>query len=343
MIIFPGGRIITTTSNPNYERRFVPLNPQPHVVIPVPAYGPFQAPFHSLAHCAVVYDPINSHAYGQVNTHVPAHVWTPFNAPRHPTVGAPISSTVHAPIHAQVHIPVGPRPMTAVPSPVNAPINAPVHPLSGDRVHSVARPRKMAPDQTPAHARIHTAVSVPIYGTVDSPPSRVPLMIPAKSRPTSGQRNDNPLRPNKLANSDVKKRSIGWSMQLEIGKTATTNRLYAASPRGILQNRARNLTGETPAFRLELTFQGQQYLIQFMSRRFEDNLLQLFEEKIFSAVESEDRDRVRQALNNGYALEYGYWGKTLNRPIRGSTVLYPAASFHAFLNGVRPDALVKLA
>jgi hypothetical protein len=78
-------------------------------------------------------------------------------------------------------------------------------------------------------------------------------------------------------------------MQLEIGKTATTNGLYAASPRSILQNRACNLTGETPAFRLELTFQEQHYLIQFMSRRFEDNLLQLFDETIFSAVQSEDR------------------------------------------------------
>jgi hypothetical protein len=144
-------------------------------------------------------------------------------------------------------------------------------------------------------------------------------------------------------NTEVKKRGIRWLPQLEIGETGINSGSVSKSQRPILRQPRNHYSGDTPTFQLEFTFEGQKHMIRFMSRHVSGNLLHLFEDQIVLRVEPGQKPSIRNALNNGYSLEYGYWGKTLVRPIRGSSVqVDPEASFHAFLNGVRQDSLVKI-
>jgi hypothetical protein len=256
---------------------------------------------------------------GAVGSPVHAPIQIPFYSAAHgAVVYAPVNTHAYAPVNAAVPVQIGAPFNSTVHAAVHFPVNAPVR----TPIHTPARPRSMTPVQSPSRAPVHTS---------------------AKPRSMSRQNGSNSPRISSAENTVAKKRGIRWLPQLEIGETDINSGSVSKSQRPILQQPRSHYPGGTPAFQLEFTFEGQKHMILFMSRIVSGNLLRLFEEQIVSTVEPGQMPTIRNALNNGYSLEYGYWGKTLVRPIRGSSVLVdPEASFHAFLNGVRQDSLVKI-
>jgi hypothetical protein len=98
----------------------------------------------------------------------------------------------------------------------------------------------------------------------------------------------------------------------------------------------------TPLFILAFEFRGKTHSFTFGPMCSGVAHLVFLEKRIVEAVDFEDKLAVVKALHKGYSLEYGFWGRTIRRPIRGEAVDYPQAAFNTFLNSIRPDQTVTI-
>jgi hypothetical protein len=98
----------------------------------------------------------------------------------------------------------------------------------------------------------------------------------------------------------------------------------------------------TYPFLLEFRFRGKQHSIAFASITMGIELLPLFEKRIVEVVEYDQKMAIIRAVYQGYGLEFGFWGRTIRRPIRGEAVMFPEAAFHTVINTIRPNRTITI-
>jgi hypothetical protein len=103
-----------------------------------------------------------------------------------------------------------------------------------------------------------------------------------------------------------------------------------------------NFLLRTSPFLLEFKFRGKEHSIAFASITMGIELLPFFEKRIVEAVEYDEKLAIVRALYQGYGLEFGFWGRTIRRPIRGEAVMFPEAAFHTVLNAIRPNQAITI-
>jgi hypothetical protein len=134
-------------------------------------------------------------------------------------------------------------------------------------------------------------------------------------------------------------RHVVWAHPVEYSKTPRTSSGILRSSNTRVNSPGPNLT---PAFSLQFEFAGESYNAPFPGVENPGSLLERFERRIVWTVGRDQQDAIRAALACGYALQCGYWGRTIIRGIRGPDVEFPEAQFHSFLNCIRQDAIVNI-
>jgi hypothetical protein len=98
----------------------------------------------------------------------------------------------------------------------------------------------------------------------------------------------------------------------------------------------------TPRFFLNFEFNGKHHCVTFAPIVAHRATLKQFEHGIAQAVSAAEKPALLESLTKGYALEFGYWGRTIRRRIRDEAICLPNAAFNAFLNCVRPESVVTI-
>jgi hypothetical protein len=144
------------------------------------------------------------------------------------------------------------------------------------------------------------------------------------------------------SNGETRRPSIHWAHPIIQGLAPARN---VGNPSSILRfprTQAANSYHLTPLFILAFEFRGKTHSFTFGPMCSGVAHLVFFEKRIVEAVDFEDKLAVVKALHKGYSLEYGFWGRTIRRPIRREAVDYPQAAFNTFLNSIRPDQTVTI-
>jgi hypothetical protein len=146
-----------------------------------------------------------------------------------------------------------------------------------------------------------------------------------------------------LNRNTINHRTVRWA---EPPHSARLQPTHAGQPISILRaggvQAHRQTPCLTPRFFVDFNYVGKSYAVTFWPIARDTDLLTRFETSLAKAVRIEDRPAFRESLANGYSLEMGFWGRTIRRRIRGEGVTFPGASFNAFMNCVRAEALVTI-
>jgi hypothetical protein len=135
-------------------------------------------------------------------------------------------------------------------------------------------------------------------------------------------------------------RHVWWANPLE--HIITPSRTRAGILRITIRYSPTSPEPLTPSFTVELEFRRARYDVPFPPVKNSGSVLARFEQRIVSSVGTDQQDAIREALQTGYQLQGGYWGRTITRRSRGPAVAFPEAAFHAFRNCIRHDAVVQL-